>query len=640
MMRITDPRELHYEHGLWVLWRGSGSGLCRASGVVLLKGSFFKQQKWGALIETCAILQCLATGSALIRLITLYINSDTSVVNVALNSQMQLPVLYKLIALWSNHEGSWLLWLFFLSLVGALFAIFNRHAPPDYRAKTLSIHGVTIVGFYLFLIFTSNPFVRLINQSIPAQGLNPLLEDFSLGFHPPILYLSYAGFSLVFAQAITVLWQKGKDQSWVYSLQSWNLLSWSLLTIGLAWGSWWAYYELGWGGWWFWDPVENAALVPWITSTTLIHSLNVTQKQNTLKNWSLLLSLTTFVVCLIGIVFVRSGLVTTVHAFAIDPNRGVFLVILVGAIIITSYLLFAFKKLQSKPPNTSLLSREGTLFLASIGFFFLSATILFATFYPIGLEAMTGQKISVGAPYFNTLLVPLALPLMVMMGFAALQSWKPQSFTTLCEKLLPAFIATMVVFLLVWVLNKQAPLMASAALGFAAWIVSTTLLGIWHNARTLKKIPRKTLNMTLAHLGFAMTLVGMTSDVFWQQHQQLALKPGQHTQLAGHLVQFVGTQQITAPYFQAMNASFTMDDKKLATAQRRLYTQQKIITSKTGLLRDGFSHMYISLGEFLSDDKWLISLTWHPFVLWIWFGAVIMALGGFLALITTNWRQT
>lgn len=587
------------------------------------------ERKFIVVAETCAILQCLAVGSALIRLITLYINSDTSIVNVALNSHANLPTLYKVIALWSNHEGSWLLWLFFLSLCGALFALFNRQSPSEHRFRTLGIHGVTILGFYLFLIFTSNPFVRLLDRSIPAQGLNPLLEDMSLGFHPPILYMGYAGFSLVFAQALATLWQNNDDRHWIAPLRSWNLLSWSFLTIGLAWGSWWAYYELGWGGWWFWDPVENAALVPWITSTALVHTLMVTQNQNTLKNWSIFLSLTTFILCLIGIVFVRSGLVTTVHAFAIDPGRGVFLVIVVGLIITTSYSLFLFKKVKGEHCNTSLFSREGTLFLGSIGFFFLSTTILFASFYPIGLEALTGQKISVGAPYFNKIIVPFSFPLMAIMGLAVNQNWQSKSVFELCEKLLPAFIATMIVSLLVWLFKTNAPLMAILALGFAAWITSSTLLSI----------RRQNLGMVLAHLGFALTLIGMTSDVFWQQHQQRPLKPNQSTHLANHSIKLTNTQHIKAPHFQAMNASFTMDDKIQTTAQRRLYTQQKIITSKTGLLRDGFSHMYISLGDFLGNDTWLISLTWHPLVTWIWLGALVMALGGLLALRTTRRKK-
>ncbi len=610
--------------------------LAGIQGTFLLLPTLSKRPLGAALIATCAVAQSLIMTATLMRLMYLYLISDLSLINVALNSQTNLPLLYKISGLWSNHEGSWLLWLFLLSAVGGIFALFHGPCSPFFRVQVLATHGLTSLGFYLFLLCTSNPFVRLTTKSLSAQGLNPLLDDISLGFHPPILYGGYAGFAIVFALAITVLRTSNSNLKWTLIIRPWTLASWVFLTVGLAWGSWWAYYELGWGGWWFWDPVENAALMPWLLSTALIHCLLVTQHHGKLKNWTLFLAITTYLLCLIGTVLVRSGLVTTVHAFAIDHNRGLFLTILVALIIFSSYCLFGFKATKKTSAPLQLFSLEGTILLNTMVLFGITIIILFATLYPIGLESLTGERIAVGPPYFNTLLVPLSIPWIIIMGIAAYLSWHSQNANQLRKKLLLPITITMAVVLLVWIYCSKFPLMALVASAAAIWLITTTVLGWWQKIY-VHKLPIRfstTHGMLIAHLGLAVTILGMTSDVFWQAREEIQAKPGSKIKIAGKYVNFVDIYKTNAPHYLALNARFTIEGGKaddFAIAQRRLYSQQKVVTTKTGLLRDGFSHVYISLGEFLENGYWQISLTWHPLVTLIWLGGLIMAAGGFIS---------
>jgi cytochrome c-type biogenesis protein CcmF len=588
-----------------------------------------------AYIESLIVFQALLILTAFLSLVYAYSVSDFSVMNVALNSHTTKPLFYKISGVWGNHEGSMLLWLLVLSGFNAAFAISILH-QKTFKIRVLGSQAWITLGFHLFILLTSNPFIKLESIPLNGRGLNPLLQDPALAFHPPILYIGYIGLSIAFSFAIAGLWEKNIDQEWAKLLKPWCLISWSFLIFGITLGSWWAYYELGWGGWWFWDPVENAALIPWLLATALIHSLSLVEQENTFKFLTTLLAIMSFGFTLIGTFLVRSGIITSVHSFAVDPARGQFLLIL--TILILGYglilLLLKHRFLRSSTYVIPL-SLEGTLIFNILMLCLLTAIVTLGTLYPVLLEFLTGQHLSVGAPYFNQTVVPLVFPLLAIMGLSSHLSWKDNIQLEVIPKLQMAFMGTMITALTVGYLKSGAPILSIIGLSASSWLLISTLNGVWRTIRDIKSLPLTYAGMSMAHIGVAVILMGMTADIFWKREKTETLSPGDQVKIAGHTLKFKKIGLVPGPNYQSEQATLHVfkNGKFYGTLspEKRYYPLHHIITTKTSIKTQGFSDLYIALGEFQGQNRWLMRFYWHPMVNLIWGGGAFCALGGLLA---------
>jgi len=577
---------------------------------------------------------------------------DFSVLYVAATSNSHLPLHYRLAAIWGAHEGSLLLWTFILTIWMVAVTFFFAHLPEAMRARILGVMGLVSLGFLLFMLTVSNPFERLIPAAADGRDLNPLLQDPGMVMHPPMLYMGYVGFSVAFAFAIAALLGGNLDAAWARWSRPWTTVAWCFLTVGIALGSGWAYYELGWGGWWFWDPVENASFMPWLAGTALIHSLAVTDKRGGFKVWTVLLAIMAFSLSLLGTFLVRSGVLTSVHAFATDPKRGLFILVFLAVVIGGSLLLYAWRAPRvGLGGGFDLVSREAMLLANNVLLVVAMGSVLLGTLYPLFLDALGLGKISVGPPYFDTVFVPLMTPAVFLMGIGPIAQWKKASLPDLAMRLRWAFGTSVITALLLpFVLGKWTPLL-SLGLLLALWIVTTTLVNIRERAShligdsfmsCLAALPRAYWGMVLAHCGIAIFIVGVTMVKGFEAEQDLRMNVGETATLGGYTFRFDGAREIAGPNYSAVQGRFHVSkdgrditemypEKRFYPVQNQAMTEAAI---DSGFLRD----LYVSLGEPLEAGAWSVRLYHKPFIDWIWGGCLVMAFGGLLAVSDRRYR--
>ncbi|RDD60557.1 heme lyase CcmF/NrfE family subunit [Ferruginivarius sediminum] len=602
-----------------------------------------------ALATPASVVQLALIAVAFLALMHAYVTSDFTVLNVVQNSHSLKPMLYKISGVWGNHEGSLVLWVLILALFGAIVAVFGRNLPPTLKARTLSVQALIAVGFLLFMLFTSNPFERVFPPPANGQDLNPLLQDPGLAFHPPMLYTGYVGFSIVFSFAVAALIEGRVDAAWARWVRPWTLLAWVFLTLGIALGSWWAYYELGWGGWWYWDPVENASFMPWLVGTALLHSAIVVEKRDALKTWTILLAILAFSLSLIGTFLVRSGVLTSVHAFATDPDRGVFILGLLIVAIGGSLLLYAWRAPTLKGGGLfAPISREGALVLNNLLLSAAAATVLIGTLYPLFLEALGGGKVSVGPPYFNATFIPLMLPMIAALGVGPLLAWKRADLKGALSRLKLAFVVTAVVFAVMGYLLWGRSIFGVLGMALAAWLATAVAIefaercGVGKRggpATWLKRargMPRAAWGMTLAHFGLAVCMVGMTGSALWQSEEIRVMRPGETAQVGGYSYTFEGAEQVEGPNYTATRGHFTVTSGGDLIAnldpERRRYVVSGRETTEAAIVTRPLGDLFAVIGEQQSGQAFTVRLYFKPVVSWIWSGALLMAIGGLFSL--------
>jgi cytochrome c-type biogenesis protein CcmF len=577
-----------------------------------------------------------------------HVVSDFSVANVWENSHSLVPLLFKLSGVWGNHEGSMMLWLLILVLFSALVAVFGRNLPDTLRANVLAVQAWISVAFILFILLTSNPFMRL--DPAPAEGkdLNPVLQDVGLAIHPPLLYLGYVGFSVCFSFAVAALLEGRIDAAWARWVRPWTLAAWTFLTLGIAMGSYWAYYELGWGGWWFWDPVENASFMPWLAGTALLHSALVMEKREALKIWTVLLAILTFSLSLMGTFLVRSGVLTSVHAFASDPTRGVFVLFILLIFIGGSLSLFAFRAPQLSAGGLfAPISREGALVLNNLILTVACGTVLTGTLYPLLLETLTGDKISVGPPFFNMTFGLLMAPLLVIVPFGPLLAWKRGDLLAVLQRLYLVAILAFVVAVVFFYVQHGGPVLAVLGLAAALFLIFGAIADLWYRAgvgkvaasvawRRLAGLPRSAFGTALAHAGLGVAVLGIVAVTTFETENVIEMKPGQSVEAGGYAVRFDGMKPATGPNYSEERGHFTIGRGGVEVADvwssKRIYTARQMPTTEAGIVTFGLSQLYVSLGDPTNDGGMVVRIWWKPFILCIWGGAVIMAIGGFVSL--------
>ncbi len=621
--------------------------------VVPLLGAARRHLGWMAVGRSCAIAVFLLIAMSMAALMYAYVTSDFSVINVIENSHTDKPLLYKFTGVWGNHEGSMLLWVFMLSLCAAAVAAFSNNLPPALRARVLAVQGMIGVGFLLFILFTSNPFLRATDPPANGHGLNPVLQDPGLAFHPPFLYLGYVGFSVAFAFAVAALIEGQVDAAWARWVRPWTLASWCALTIGIAMGSWWAYYTLGWGGWWFWDPVENASFMPWLAGTALIHSSIVVEKRETLKTWTILLAIVTFSLSLVGTFLVRSGVLTSVHAFATDPARGSFILALLLVAIGGSLALYAIRapKLQGGGLFAPV-SREGALVLNNLLLSCGCATVFLGTLYPLFLDAMNGPKLSVGFPFFNRTFVPLMVPMIVAVGIGPMLAWKRGDLLGALQRLWVAYIVAAVAALVLFYVTSGGPVLAVLGIAIAVWLAAAVVtewaerVGLFRlpfgaSLRRAVHLPRAAYGMSIAHFGLAVFVAGVSASAFSQEALEV-LRVGSSMKLAAYDIRLDKVERVPGANFTADRATIQVSSDGAAIAtlypERRFFPLQQQTTGETAIRTNFLADLYVALGEADSAGNWTVRAYWKPLVPWIWIGAVIMAFGGLVSLSDRRWR--
>jgi len=609
---------------------------------------------WIAVARPSAYVQLLLVLIAYGCLTWSFINNDFSVAYVAHNSNTALPLLYKISGVWGAHEGSLLLWALVLALWTGAVSRFSRGVPDDMVARVLGVMGMVSVGFLLFLLLTSNPFERIFPSPLEGRDLNPLLQDPGLAIHPPMLYMGYVGFSVAFAFAIAALLSGQLDTAWARWSRPWTNIAWAFLTVGITLGSWWAYYELGWGGWWFWDPVENASFMPWLVGTALIHSLAVTEKRGAFKAWTVLLAIFAFSLSLLGTFLVRSGVLTSVHAFASDPARGLFILIFLAVVVGGSLLLYAIRAPRIRSTGGfDVVSRETALLLNNVLLVAAAASILLGTLYPLLIDALGLGKISVGPPYFNTVFIPLTAPLAMLLGVGTMLRWKKDSPARLTRLLRGIFLLSLVIgsalplFVLPW-FSCQAVI----GLVLALWTALSTLQGLNEQVakgssgrlRRFLSIPRSFYGMTLAHFGVAVFIIGITLTATYSTEKDVRLAPGEDITLGGYTFRFEGVRRFTGPNFiadeGAIRVTHAGETAVLLRPQKRVYRVQRMPMTEAAIDAGLFRDLFVALGEPLGEEgAWSVRIYHKPFIRWIWMGPVLMALGGLLAASDRRYRR-
>jgi cytochrome c-type biogenesis protein CcmF len=600
------------------------------------------------LASSTALMQFAFVAFSFLALIICYVTSDFSVATVYENSHSMMPLLYRVTSVWGNHEGSMLLWVLILSLFGALVAGFGGNLPTTLRAYVLSVQSWIACAFYLFILITSNPFLRLPQAPFEGRDLNPILQDIGLAIHPPLLYLGYVGFSIAFSFAIAALIEGRIDAAWARWVRPWTLAAWIFLTVGIAMGSYWAYYELGWGGFWFWDPVENASLMPWLAGTALLHSAVVMEKRNALKIWTLLLAILAFSLSLIGTFLVRSGVLTSVHTFANDPARGVFILAILVIFIGGGLTLFAWRAPMLKQGGLfAPISREAALVLNNLFLTTACLTVFVGTLYPLALEAMTGDKISVGPPFFNLTFVPLFVPLLLAMPFGPLMAWKRGDIFGAAQRLMAAFGIAFVVIVLTFAVGDRSSILAPFGIGLAAYIMIGAMvdiaerIGLFRVSLSVVRqraagLPRSAWGTALAHTGIAVTLLGIVCVSAWASERIVALKPSETVSIFGYELSFDGVVQRSGANYRELAARFTVREGGVPVGvmepSKRSFSSRSTTTTEAALMTRGVSQLYLSLGDTNSDGSVSVRLYHKPMVLLIWLGAVVMGLGGTLSL--------
>lgn len=623
-------------------------GLALIQSIVPLIGARLRDDALMNVARSTALAQLLFVGASFIALVMLHVESDFSVVNVYENSHSMKPLLYKITGVWGNHEGSMLLWVSILALFGGLVAAFGNNLPLSLRAHVLAVQAWIASAFYLFILVTSNPFLRITNPPIEGRDLNPVLQDIGLAVHPPMLYLGYVGFSISFSFAIAALLDGRIDAAWARWVRPWTLVAWIFLTLGIAMGSYWAYYELGWGGWWFWDPVENASLMPWLAGTALLHSALVMEKRNALKVWTILLSILTFSLSLLGTFLVRSGVITSVHAFATDPTRGVFILLILCLFIGGSLSLFAGRATSLKQGGLfAPISREGALVLNNLLLTVACAVVLFGTLYPLAIEMLADFKMSVGAPFYNLTFAPLFTLLLLAVPFGPMLAWKRGDLLGVTQRLLAAGVAGLIAVAMVWGWVRGGSALAPLAIGLGVFVIAGAVTDLAERtglfrlpfATTLHRargLPRSAWGSVFAHAGLGVALIGIVCETTWNSEYIATMKQNDVAHVAGYDVKLDGLFQRQGPNFHEMIAEFNVshDGEMLSvmTPSKRSFTTRGSSTTEAALLTRGASQLYISLGDATAEGAIAVRIYHKPLVLLIWWGPVLMAFGGVLSL--------
>ena len=614
-------------------------------GIFPLWGSLTGKQNWVSMAKPAAYGQFFFLVISFICLLYAFITNDFSVKYVANNSNTQMPTLFRVSALWGAHEGSLLLWAMILSAWGAAVAFFSKGIPPIMLSRVVSIMGLVGVGFMLFVIVTSNPFERLLQIPLEGRQLNPLLQDFGLAIHPPMLYMGYVGLSVAYSFAMAAMIGGSLDASWVRWARPWTNVAWTFLTFGIALGSWWAYYELGWGGWWFWDPVENASLMPWIVGTALIHSLAVTEKRATFKTWTILLCILGFSLSLLGTFLVRSGVLTSVHSFASDPGRGLFILIFLLVVIGSSLVLFAFRahKLRSIG-SFSLISRESGLLVNNVILLVMTVTVLLGTIYPLIIDALGVGKISVGPPYFNAVMVPLSIILFFVMGFGFFLRWKSDSIERVLKKTwMPLAASLVIAFVLPLVMTSEFNYKTVLGLFAGSWVTLAALMWVVSLGRSPFKLPLASWGSVMAHIGMACSVVGITVVSLYDTEKDVRLEVGQSYEMAGYKFEFQGVKNIQVENYVANQATMEVTKAgKLVTIvnpEKRDYGRDSMPMTEAGIDAGFTRDLFVALGEPLGNNAWSFRIYHKPFVRWIWLGGILMGLGGLLAALDKRYRR-
>lgn len=631
--------------------------LCLALMQMLLPaiGVFVRSVPMMATARNLAIGQCVFLSLSLLFLVVIFLQNDFSVILVANHSNTLLPAMYKVSAVWGNHEGSLLLWVWILSLWSIAVAFFSRSLPLDMVARVLSVMAAISVGFLLFLLLTSNPFEReLLNTVSEGGDLNPLLQDIGLIIHPPILYAGYVGFAVAFAFAIAALSSGRLDAAWARWSRPWTNAAWAFLTVGIALGSWWAYYELGWGGWWFWDPVENASFMPWIVGTALMHSLAVTEKRGTFKSWTVLLAIFCFSLSLLGTFLVRSGVLTSVHSFAADPERGIFILAFLGVVVGGSLTLYAFKapSVVSRQPF-SLLSRELFLLLNNVILLVAMLTVLFGTLFPLFMDALGYGKYSVGPPYFNAVFVPLMALLFVFMGLGPGSLWKQTSASYLRSRIMMALVVSLLVGALFPLFyGQEYNFYAAIAVCFGLWLILSVLGDLQAKLRAspsvsqgLRQLSLSYYGMVVAHIGMGVCALGVCLTSQYNVERDLRMAPGDIAEMAGMRFEFLGSKPIKGPNYEGDEGLIVVSNDKgeitrLMPQKRRYFAQQGQVMTEADIDAGLFRDIFVAMGEPLAQGAWAVRLHYKPFVRWMWLGALLMAFGAFMAAADKRYRQS
>ncbi len=583
-----------------------------------------------------------------------FYSNDFSVLYVASNSNSHMPLAFRLAALWGGHEGSMLLWVSILAVWTIAVTMFVKDLPETFRIRLISVMGLVSIGFLAFIIFTSNPFERLIPAALDGRDLNPLLQDPGMVFHPPVLYMGYVGFSVAFAFAIAALLDGRLDIAWARWTRPWTTAAWVFLTLGIAFGSKWAYYELGWGGWWFWDAVENASFMPWLVGTALIHSLAVTEKRDAFKVWTVLLSICAFSLSLLGTFLVRSGVLTSVHAFATDPGRGLFILIYLVVVIGGALLLFAFRA-----PSVGLgekfdvVSRESMLLTNNVVLVAAAGSVLLGTMYPLLMDALGAGKISVGPPYFDAVFVAIMAPGLFLMGLGPLAKWKKASLPEIGLRLRVAAVISVVSALLIPFAMGKITLMTAIGVFMGIWVISTTLILLRNRIKTrqaasanllenIKGIPLAFYGMLLAHFGIGIFILGVTLVKGYESEQDLRMEVSDVAKVGNLTFLFKGVQEQPGPNYLSSKGTFSVgsNGKEITVLhpEKRFYPVQGSVMTEADIEAGVFHDKYVSLGEPLANGAWSVRIYIKPFVQWIWAGAILMALGGILALADRRYR--
>lgn len=633
------------ELGHYALVLALALGLIQA--IVPMIGARGRDAALMRLASSTASMQFVFVALSFVALTICYVTSDFSVANVYENSHSQMPLIYKVTSTWGNHEGSMLLWVLILSLFGAMVAQFGGNLPETLKANVLAVQSWIACAFYLFILLTSNPFLRLAQAPLEGRDLNPILQDIGLAIHPPLLYLGYVGFSIAFSFAIAALIEGRIDAAWARWVRPWTLAAWMCLTVGIAMGSYWAYYELGWGGFWFWDPVENASLMPWLAGTALLHSAVVMEKRNALKIWTLLLAILAFSLSLIGTFLVRSGVLTSVHTFASDPARGVFILMILVLFIGGALTLFAWRAPLLKQGGLfAPISREGALVFNNLFLTTACLTVFVGTLYPLALEAFTNEKISVGAPFFNLTFAPLFIPLMFAMPFGPLLAWKRGDVLGVAQRLMAAMGAGLLAIAVTFVIMGMSSALAPFGIGLALFVMAGALTDLTERTGLFRLplatvrmraagLPRSTWGTAVAHFGIAMTLFGIVCQT-WASERIVALKATQTVSLADYDLTFDGMVQHTGPNFRELAAKFTVRSGGVPIGimepSKRSFASRGSSTTEAALLTRGVSQLYLSLGDTNDDGSIAIRLYHKPMVLLIWLGSLVMMFGGGLSL--------
>jgi cytochrome c-type biogenesis protein CcmF len=596
-----------------------------------------------------ALAQFAFVALAFAALTACYVTSDFSVLNVYENSNSAMPLIYRLTSVWGNHEGSMMLWVFILTLFGALVAAFDGNLPVNLKANALAVQAWIAAAFHLFILTTSNPFLRIADAPFEGRDLNPILQDPGLAFHPPFLYLGYVGFSIAFSFAIAALLEGRVDAAWARWVRPWVLGAWMCLTLGIAGGSYWAYYELGWGGFWFWDPVENASLMPWIAGTALLHSAVVMEKRGALKVWTILLAIVTFSLSLIGTFLVRSGVLTSVHTFANDPRRGIFILAILVVFIGGALALYAWRAPLLKQGGLfAPISREGALVFNNLFLTSACASVFVGTLYPLALETLTGEKISVGPPFFNATFCPLFVPLLLAMPFGPLLGWKRGDLLGAAQRLLAAAMLATVGIAAGFALQHGGPVLVPFGVGLAIFVMAGAITDIAERTMILRVpfgaalrraagLPRSAWGTAFAHFGIGVTLMGIIVVTAWGSERITALKPGDSIDVARYRLTFQGLFNRPGPNYRDLVGHFTVrrlggDLLGVMEPSRRTFPTRDMATTEAALMRRGMSQLYLSIGDSNPDGTVAVHLYFKPQVLMIWLGAVIMFVGGALSL--------